>query len=132
MSLAGNEPCNPVSIPQFRHEVGATVKIILAHTERCGGGKSGDSDAAASRLVRNGLASLSFDSFSRSYHLPSRGHGAIIRHAFELFTDGCDNAGSGDWVSQWVRFAKNEESTSTRAQYIYTNCICPFIRFERF
>jgi hypothetical protein len=34
----------------------------------------------------------------------------ITGHAFELFTDGLDNAGSGDWVWQWVRFAKNAES----------------------
>jgi len=38
------------------------------------------------------------------------GRCAITRHAFELFTDGRDNAGSGDWVWQWVRFAKNQES----------------------
>jgi hypothetical protein len=56
---------NPPSLPQFSTRSRATLKIILADTKRCGGGKSGDSDAAASRFARNGSASLSFDSFSR-------------------------------------------------------------------
>jgi hypothetical protein len=55
---------NPPRLPQFSTRSRATLKIILADTKR-GGGNSGDSDAAASQFVRNGSASLSFDTFSR-------------------------------------------------------------------
>jgi hypothetical protein len=55
---------SPLAFRNSRREVGATLKIILADIKRCGGGKSGDSDAAASRFG-TALASLSFDSFSR-------------------------------------------------------------------
>ena len=39
---------SPLAFCNSRREVGATLKIILADTKRCGGGKSDDSDAAAS------------------------------------------------------------------------------------
>jgi hypothetical protein len=59
------------------------------------------------------------------------GRCAITRHAFELFTDGRDNAGSGDWVWQWVRFAKNEESLKAHLRIgFYTNCMCYYILFD--
>jgi hypothetical protein len=84
---------NPPRLPQFSTRSRSDVEIILADTKRCGGGNSGDSAAAASRFVRNGLASLSFDSFLESYHLPSLWPLRDYGHAFELFTDGRNNAG---------------------------------------
>jgi hypothetical protein len=44
----------------------------------------------------------------------------MTRHAFELFGDGRDNAGSGDRVWQWVRFAKMRERAR---KYIYALAI---------
>jgi hypothetical protein len=54
---------NPLPFRNSRREVGASLKIILADTKRCDGGKSGDSDAAASRFVRNGFSVLEFRQF---------------------------------------------------------------------
>jgi hypothetical protein len=54
--------------------------------------EAGDSDASASRFVRTVAAAQS----------------PVTLSSCSLM--GVDNAGSGDWVWQWVRFAKNEES----------------------
>jgi hypothetical protein len=53
---------SPLAFRNSRREVGATLKIILADIKRCDRGKSGDSDAAASRF-RNGLSVLEFRQF---------------------------------------------------------------------
>jgi hypothetical protein len=103
-SFAGNEPSQPPRLPQFSTRSRGDFENHFGGHQAMRRREVGR-HAAASWLVRNALASSSFYSFSR---LLSSAFtvAAITRHAFELFTDECDNAGSGDWVWQWVRFAK--------------------------